>query len=129
MITKVLKQFKANAFEVSAISSKDLISCEIEAGQSRNSFLASKKHTGILYIERICDSYVVYTSGSMRDGWYLVNSKFGGPSAFGEPSANITPLGVVKAEIIGVTGKYTTRNIFVADCSAKLLNKEDADNE
>lgn len=123
MITKVLKQFKANAFEVSAASNKDLTSCEIEAGRSRNSFLMDKKHTGILYIERICNSYVVYTSGSMRDGWYLVNSKFGGPSA------NITPLGVVKAEIIGVTGKYTTRNIFVADCSAKLLNKEDADNE
>lgn len=124
MITKVLKKFKANAFEVSvvsAVSAKDLASCETEAGQSRNSFLANKKHIGILCIERICSSYVVYTSGSMRDGWYLVSDRFG--------VQNVIPLGTVKAEIIGVTGKYTTRNIFVADCSAKLLNKGGVDNE
>lgn len=118
MITKVLKKFKANAFEVSivgTVSAKDLASCEIDAGRSRNEFMANKKHTGILYLECICGSYVVYTSGSMRNGWYLVSDKFG--------VQNVTPIGTVKAEIIGVTGKYTTRNIFVADCSAKLLKE------
>ena len=110
----ILKNFKVNAFEVKCddynISKDDIVMCQIHI----NDFFSDKKnYCGILYMESILDSVVVYTYGNIKSCWEIVKAKF--------QDAEIMPLGEVKAEIIGVEGKHTRRHIFVADCSGSFL--------
>ena len=113
MKNKILKRIKVNAFEVKSadctISRDDTLDC----GKHINEFLLKpKSYKGILHIERIMNSIVVYAYGSMKDCWDLVKQKF---------LDNVIPLGEVPAEILYVGGKNTKRHIFVADCSGSML--------
>ena len=114
MKNTILKKFKVNAFEVKCedynITKDELVLCQAHINDFLND---TKSYCGILYMEKIFDNLIVYTYGNIKSCWKIVKTKF--------QDAEVTPLGEVKAEIIGVEGKHTRRHIFVADCSGSFL--------
>ena len=108
MRTRVLKKFKVCIFKVDGVVD---INDDILAKCSRgiNSYLADSRYEGILHVEYIGGILVAYATGVENEASYAVVNAF--------RSCSTHYIGKVDAQIIGVEGSYTTRHIFVADCS------------
>ena len=124
MRTRVLKKFKVCVFKVDGVVD---INDDILAKCSRgiNSYLADSRYEGILHVEYIGGILVAYATGVENEASYAVVNAFRSCSTHYIGKVDAHYIGKVDAQIIGVEGSYTTRHIFVADCSlSRVLGYE-----
>lgn len=116
MRTRVLKKFKVCVFKVDGVVD---INDDILAKCSRgiNSYLADSRYEGLLHVGYFGDILVAYFIGDVNKANYAVVSAFRSCSTQYTRKVDAHYIGKVDAQIIGVEGSYTTRHIFVADCS------------